>query len=419
MEDTYRAYYIKEFFKWIGLSYVAVVNKPGKNIFDNEKYLEFDVIVNYNDAIENDQCLKIQERTKNTLISVSDRDEKSEEDLLHALVGEIVGSVFDANVDMQELLTDIADIYMNEHAVDLLYEYTFILLPEIPENIGEEILKRITDIEKKVEELIQDNRAWEKNKGLEYALYAMYYSRKQINEFQWIKKRPLIYDTEKYLNEVNEIYHYDEKFFKVESLKAKVAEFDNRFSALPKFFLDKAIQDCPINLCKSYHYYTLGKWKERNNELYEASVSYQKSFSEDLTNYKTIFKLAVEQKRLEDKMMAEHLFKDIIDELSVLFTHKEEMSLRKIEYLYKAYISTGGICEEQFQRFYYEKARECLEYIELMIIKPDKQDFALKLYGSERVKKSIAEAMKLRLGSTIWNCVQDKMEEKKNEKTDR
>ena len=62
MEDTYRAYYIKEFFKWIGLSYIAVVNKPGKNIFDNEKYLEFDVIVNYNDAIENDQCLKIQER---------------------------------------------------------------------------------------------------------------------------------------------------------------------------------------------------------------------------------------------------------------------------------------------------------------------------------------------------------------------
>lgn len=419
MEDTYRAYYIKEFFKWIGLSYVAVVNKPGRNIFDNEKYLEFDVIVNYNDAIENDQCLKIQERTKNTLISVSDRDERSEEYLLHALLCKIVGSAFNGNSDMLDLLTDIADIYVNEHAVDLIYEYTFILLPEIPENISEEILKRIIDIEKKVEDLIRDNRAWEKNKGLEYALYAMYYSRKQINEFQWIKKRPLIYDTEKYLNEVNEIYRYDEKFFKVESLKAKVAEFDNRFSALPKFFLENAIQDCSINLCKSYHYYTLGKWKERNNELYEASVSYQKSFSEDSTNYKTIFKLAVEQKRLEDNVMVERLFKEIINELSALFAYKEEMPLRKIEYLYKAYISIAGVCEEQIQSQYYEKARECLEYIELMIIEPDKKDFALQLYGSERVKKSIAEAMRLRLGSNIWNCVQGETEENKNEKTDR
>ena len=418
MEDTYRAYYIKEFFKWIGLSYVAVVNKPGRNIFDNEKYLEFDVIVNYNDAIENDQCLKIQERTKNTLISVSDRDERSEEYLLHALLCEIVESVFDGNVDMLELLTDIADIYMNEHAVDLLYEYTFILLSGIPEDIGEEILNRITSIEEQVEKLIQNNRALDKNKGLEYALYAMYYSRKQINEFQWMKKRPLIYDTEKYLNEVNEIYHYDEKFFKVESLKAKVAEFDNRFSALPKFFLENAIQDCPISLCKSYHFYTLGKWKERNSELFEASVSYRKAYFEDPSNFKTIFKLAVEQKRLEDNLLAESLFREIIRELSVLFTCKEEMSLREIEYLYKAYMLIASVCEEQFQNRYYEKAKECLEYIESMIIESDKKDFALKMYGSEQVKKSIAEAMRFRLGSNIWNCVQGKMEEDENEKTE-
>ena len=54
-----------------------------------------------------------------------------------------------------------------------------------------------------------------------------------------------------------------------------------------------------------------------------------------------------------------------------------------------------------------------------MIIEPDKKDFALQLYGSERVKKSIAEAMRLRLGSNIWNCVQGETEENKNEKTDR
>lgn len=55
---------------------------------------------------------------------------------------------------------------MNEHAVDLLYEYTFILLSGISEDIGEDILNRITSIEEQVEKLIQNNRAWDKNKWL-------------------------------------------------------------------------------------------------------------------------------------------------------------------------------------------------------------------------------------------------------------
>lgn len=78
----------------------------------------------------------------------------------------------------------------------------------------------------------------------------------------------------------------------------------------------------------------------------------------------------------------------------------------------------ASVCEEQFQNRYYEKAKECLEYIESMIIESDKKDFALKMYGSEQVKKSIAEAMRYRLGSNIWNCVQGKMEEDENEKTE-
>ena len=152
--------------------------------------------------------------------------------------------------------------------------------------------------------------------------------------------------------------------------------------------------------------------------MFEASVSYRKAYFEDPSNFKTIFKLAVEQKRLEDNLLAESLFREIIRELSVLFTCKEEMSLREIEYLYKAYMLIASVCEEQFQNRYYEKARECLEYIESMIIESDKKDFALKMYGSEQVKKSIAEAMRFRLGSNIWNCVQGKMEEDENEKTE-
>ena len=139
MEDTYRAYYIKEFFKWIGLSYVAVVNKPGRNIFANEEYYKFDVIVNYNDAIDKDQCQKIEERTKNALVSVDDKDGKSEKKLLEFLINEIIGNKFDGNRMLKGLFMALSKIYDVYDMINLLYEYTFILLSGLQENICDDI----------------------------------------------------------------------------------------------------------------------------------------------------------------------------------------------------------------------------------------------------------------------------------------
>ena len=153
MEDTYRAYYIKEFFKWIGLSYVAVVNKPGRNIFDNEEYYKFDVIVNYNDAIDKEQCQKIEERTKNALVSVDDKDGKSEDTLLQLLVSEIGQNKFIENIELQDVLLGVACIYIEEHMVDLLYEYTFILLQRLPEDLCDNICERCINVVKGIQEL--------------------------------------------------------------------------------------------------------------------------------------------------------------------------------------------------------------------------------------------------------------------------
>lgn len=418
MEDTYRAYYIKEFFKWIGLSYVAVVNKPGRNIFDNEEYYKFDVIVNYNDAIDKDQCQKIEERTKNALVSVDDKDGKSENNLLELLINEIIGSKFDGNRMLQRLFMVLSKIYDVYDMINLLYEYTFILLSGLPENICDAIFKRCITITKKIDQLVQLQINAKKIIGMEYALYAKYYSIKQVNEFLWIKKRPLQYDTEKYLNEVNEIYNYDKAYFKVEALKGKMAELDPRFSAIPKIFLENAIQGCPIKICKSYHFYTWGKWKERNGELFEASLAYQKAYAADVTNFKAIFKLAVEQKKMEQNLSAEKFFEEIINELLILFENKEEMSLREIEYLYKTFILIADVCEPQFQEQYYEKAEQCMNYIDSMIEDSTKNDFALKMYNLSEEKVIFVKAMKLRLKKNLWNCIEDSMGEENDGKTE-
>lgn len=416
-EDTYKAFYLKEYFKWIGLSYVAVVNKPERNIFENEEYYQFDVIVNYNEAIDQEQCIKIEGKTEDTLITVSDNG-KSVATLLVFLLSEIGKRKFKNSLNFQALLSDLAVVYTKEHMVDLLYEYTFILLPRLPEAISERLFERIDEIVDQVKVLVRNQMNQNKESGVEYALYALFYSMKMMNEFQSIKGRPLIYDTEEYLEEVNKIYTFDEKFFKVETLKAKVAEFDNRFSAIPRIFLENAILDCPISICKSYHYYMLGKWKERNRQVFEASVAYQKSYFADKTNIKAIFKLAVEQKRLDDNRMAESYFKLIIEELELLFVDKEEMSLREIEYLYKSYLLVADSCEKQFQSQYLNKAEECLRYIDSIIENPTRMDFTLQLYQSVEVKIAIALAMKERLRSSMWNCIQNEMREEDNEKAE-
>ena len=418
MEDTYRAYYIKEFFKWIGLSYVAVVNKPGRNIFDNEEYYKFDVIVNYNDAIDKDQCQKIEERTKNALVSIDDKDGKSEKKLLEFLINEIIGNKFDGNRMLKGLFMALSKIYDVYDMINLLYEYTFILLSGLPENICDDILERCKTITEEIEKLVKSHINEKRIMGMEYVLYAKYYSIKQVNEFLWIKKRPLKYDTEKYLNEVNEIYNYDKEYFKVEALKGKMAELDPRFSAIPKIFLENAIQGCPIKICKSYHFYTWGKWKERNGELFEANLAYQKAYAADATNFKAIFKLAVEQKKMEQDLSAKNFLEEIINELSVLFINKDEMSLREIEYLYKVFILITEIGEPQFQVQYYEKAEQCMEHINSLIEDSTKNDFTLKMYRSPAVKAIFAETMKRRLKKNLWNCIEDNMGDEDNGETE-
>ena len=125
-----------------------------------------------------------------------------------------------------------------------------------------------------------------------------------------------------------------------------------------------------------------------------------------------------EQKRLDDNRMAESYFKLIIEELEILFVDKEEMSLREIEYLYKSYLLVADSCEKQFQSQYLNKAEECLRYIDYIIENPTRMDFTLKLYQSVEVKIAIALAMKERLRSSMWNCIQDEMREENNEKAE-
>lgn len=404
MEDTYRSFYIKEFFKWIGLSYVAVVNKPERNIFDNEEYYEFDIIVNYNQAINKDQCIKIQERTENALVSIDDKEEKEEKELLWELITGIVMNKLDGDKELTAILKELSEIYDKEHMIELLYEYTLILLPKLPESERNRIDEHCTRVADSVADYVKNHT--EDLSGREYALYALYYCEKQVNEVRWLERKDLLYDVEKFLEEVNEIYHYDKDYFKVETLKGRVAEFDSRFSASPKFLLENAIRECPIKMCKSYHHYAWGKWKERNHQLFEASVAYQRAYAADVKNYKAMFKLAVEQKNMNENLMAEKFFKDIIAELSDLFIYKEKMSLRELEYLYKAYMLIAKVCEPQFCAGYYKNAEECMDYIRSLLNDLEQENFAVQMYPDPKLRKTIITAMISRLESNLWDCME-------------
>ena len=121
---------------------------------------------------------------------------------------------------------------------------------------------------------------------------------------------------------------------------------------------------------------------------------------------------------MEQNLSAEKFFEEIINELLILFENKEEMSLREIEYLYKTFILIADVCEPQFQEQYYEKAEQCMNYIDSMIEDSTKNDFALKMYNLSEEKVIFVKAMKLRLKKNLWNCIEDSMGEENDGKTE-
>ena len=131
-EDSFDAYYLREFFKWIGLSYFDycydgteenyILKKPENNNFD------IFVLLNYKDD-------SIADSIKNKMMNchvytINTSDYEEDVDMLRDLFSKFYVDIFHRdNWKLgNSVFEKMIDIYEQNHMVGMLYQYTFTLL---------------------------------------------------------------------------------------------------------------------------------------------------------------------------------------------------------------------------------------------------------------------------------------------------
>lgn len=374
--NTYETLYIQYFLRAIGIECVAVdeqeeVDKKSDIIFlfgkGKKSWEEIDEV-----------------GRKNIFFTVD-----SNQDVEKMLV-DLVSLFLEKNTQLRRMET-LRKIYQHYHLIEIFYEYTGVCLEKLGKDVTDNYIKILYDVETKVEKLINETEKFK-----EAVIFFKYYLIEKINRFKWLCKGSSLtmekdFDTEYILNHINEIYKYDEKYWQVEILKGEIAEYDTRFSAIPKNFWDNAATLSVLKQSKGETFYLYGKWKKRNSELFETNLFISKAVSNDLKNIKFYFELMSQDIKMEQNLSAIKLANDILNVLQAKFAEKEQMNLQDLEYLYKTYSCLTRLCEKHQIEMWEEKAEKVLSYI--FSLEEEKNDFASKMYPNDKTKLSIIEIM--------------------------
>lgn len=410
-EDTFYGYYLREFFKWIGLSYFDycydgteenyILKKPEDNNFD------IFVLLNYEDDL-------IMNSIKNTIrdsyvYAINTKDYLTEEDILLDLFSKFYVDIFHRNdwLNGNSLFDKMINIYENDHMVGMLYQYTFTLLGKKDWPITEQLYSKYMKILKKLENIYETLTP--DTPGIEYCFYAILHSRAKINELCDGLKRLPRFDIEKNVKAADQLYKYDKDFFRAEYLKAKFLLKDEVYRPFARTHIEQCIEKCPVKSCKSYHYYCLGKYLEENSKKILAIKNYQCSYRKNNKNIKALFKLAQERYQANDYVGAWDWFEEIkysldIHEDGISKSSREDIALMDLEYIFKCYMLLGSMADYSSRRECYKQARQIVEYLKnVNAIISGKRGFIYKMYVEhtdiENFCEEICEASVIRLGT--------------------
>lgn len=405
-DDAYETYYLKEYFKWIGFSYYDFLYRKDNIVSQHPEKAKFDIIVNINSVMPACEKDTIESTPDSKLVELSFKKSDTAFPILRMLLKKIIAiQRYDDN--QSKRLFDLADIYEDNNLAGEIGEYTSVLLEKMKENSYEracacfsEVLDKLDLILKKSDGDFQGG----KNTFVEYILYAKYNCQHHLNMLFQAQKKKLLYDVEEFLNGINEIYAFDEDFFKVEYLKAKVAQQDCLYNAYSTSFMTNCKERCPVEICRSYHYYAIAKWRENNNQPLEASKAYRLSYSNNPMNIKAIFKIAVEKMEMGDSELAIEFFEKIID----ICDYQDEIGLmppKEIEYAYKTRMLLSDLKDSQLKGGLVDSANKYLQFIRDLKDSQNVQPeyFMARLYRTPERLEEICTAMLDRLDQRCMN----------------
>lgn len=341
-DNDYEVTYLKEFFKWIGFSYLEL-SENSQIIRDNIEDCSFDIFVHLKR-----ESVSVRERFpgcyQNRLIEL-EMAGHNENVLLDMMVEQIKKLPYlDFSEEEKEaydfIILELKKIYQKYFLVNVLFEYTSIVIEYMKGNALLDSIRacgnRMERVLEEIELLIdkRKNTMSSNSKFMEYLLYAKYSTQIYINRMLVKQKTVLRYRPDDFVKNVNEIYKYDQKMFKVEVLKARICEQDESYNGRARISYEVALDVCPIRVCKSFHYYNFGKWEALNNAPFDAYESYRNAYFCYNENIKAIFKIATHKMAIRENETAKYFLTQGVDLLKDP-DQTMKMSPKDVEYAYK------------------------------------------------------------------------------------
>lgn len=398
INSTYLNCYFKEFFKWIGISYVGCFCRADVDSFVRSQKSQLDEVIDLGKVLSLSEKDRMSELLKQgTIRNVLGDSGRPPIELLRNLLAKFENDYFGSRG--KSLMDALLDIYDECGLVCFLYDYTLLLSQKLNGDGCQKVYKALTDALYRLDEIFDKYHTVCSGQDfhmLAHVLYAKYHCQKMIDELLFTQNKVLEFDTATYINEVNKIYDYDRDFLKAEYLKAGVVKLDSLYRPLGKTILNFCVKNSPADVCKSIYYYELAKWLETDNQPMEAEKMFQMSYKKNPTNVKAIFKLAVYKLNKAEIEPAKILLKRIAERWN-LDEQEKQIPPRDLEYAYKANMLLAEI--DKMSVHYAETAERILGFIRLVRDTESGEDKNIieALYPDEHFRREICEAMLQRL----------------------
>lgn len=275
---------IQGFLKWIGISYFTVIDQE-KDITQYPIFgangMKLDITVVLNE-------INISIYTAAPFKKVANIDKTSNKN-----TSEIVRRIYQCIMNIQSdtvfekllsvyeqrgLAVELANVKysIHIHSDDVMQDYKF------QEEIWKEVVKELEKFEK---ENFSKNR--------EYLKHAIVYSKRKINELCDLLNFAHIYDTEKLLEEAQQIWEYDDNFSEVEVLESKIVLSDSEHYLLSILYLTEGKEKCKVPFIRSFYCYRIGKRQEELGRIESSKLLYEEAWNLNPFNFRALFKLAV------------------------------------------------------------------------------------------------------------------------------
>lgn len=409
IEDSYVTCYLKQFFKWTGFVYLEYI--PGSmgssiDILRKPENQKFDMMVSLNHALQDNNGTDIADCYGDRFYELNFQLQEKAEDVMERLMDQLKDTIL-RNTDIF-VFEKLYELYQEFGMASVLYEYTMILLNGMDDsffvaldNKFEQVLYKMEQFEKCQKHSAQDRGMWE------YFLFAKYFCQRKANELCLFKDWILYYPIDELLKNLNEIYRYDDGFHRVEYLKAKAAEQSLMHRVYAKGYYFKGLEKSSIEVCKSYLFYQLGKWLEKNQQAYEAGIAFINSYKTNPANLKAVFKLAVGAKRTKDLDAERHYLSCMVENWRLFHEKKQMLPLMELEYAYKSYMLMDKLMRKDISdKRFYNIGKEILQFTETMG-KEARDDYFIYWLYTDDERKKISHAIALRMDINCKELVKE------------